>query len=224
MYIIIAGAGAVGGGLAQRMMENKYDVVVIDEDEDICDRLYARIGAVVINGDATQIETLQEAGIEKADVLVALMGDDADNIACGILAKSFNVPKIMVGMRNPAYEDAYKLAGVTSILRIADLLTNEIVMEIEQPEVRKVMNIGGEKGKIFMVVIPKKAKVAGKNVESITKNSKFPSQCVFIAVYRSKKGTISFPRGDQIIDEGDEVFLIAPTDDIEKTADFLTAK
>jgi Trk K+ transport system NAD-binding subunit len=84
------------------------------------------------------------------------------------------------------------------------------------------MTIAGGRGEIFMVIIPQGAKVIGKSVDDITKNSKFPVQCVFIAVYDQEAEELSFPRGEQVIDEGDSVFLISPTEDVKKAADFLT--
>ena len=223
MYIVIAGAGMVGGELAHRLVEDKHDVVIIDQDKEVCDRLYSEIGVVAVNGNATRIEILNEADIRKADVVVSAMDSDAENLAYAILAKSFGVPQIIVRMRDPAYEDAYKLAGVTSIVRMIDLMINEMIMEIERPEVRRIMTIGGGKADIFMVVIPQGAKVAGKSVEDITKNTKFPSQCVFIAVYNQEKEEFSIPRGERVINEGDEVFLISTAGDIKEAADFLTA-
>ena len=67
MYIIIAGAGMIGGELALKLIENRHDVVIIDRDKEICDRLYSEIGVVAIYGNASRIETLKEAGIEKAE-------------------------------------------------------------------------------------------------------------------------------------------------------------
>jgi len=221
MYIIIAGAGMVGGELARRLVENKHDVVVIDQDKEVCDRLYSEFGVVAVNGNAARIETLKEAGIEKADVIVTAMRNDVDKLACVILAKSFGVPQIVVRMRDPAYEDAYRLAGATSIVRVMDLMINEMMMDIEQPQVRRIMTIAGGRGEIFMVIVPQGAKVAGRSVGDITKNSKFPAQCVFIAVYNQAAEEISFPRGDHIINEGDSVFLISPTESVKKAADFL---
>lgn len=222
MYIVIAGAGIVGGDLALKLAEKKHDVVVIDMDKEACDRLYSAAGIVAIVGNGARIETLQEADVRKADVVVAAMREDVDNLTCAILSRSLGVPQIVVRMRNPAYEDAYRLAGIDSIVRVADLMINQMMIEIEHPAVRRVMTISGGRGEIFMVSIPQGARVAGKNVEDITKSSKFPDQCVFIAAYSEDADEISFPKGDHIINEGDEVFLIAPTDDVKKAADFLT--
>ncbi len=222
MYVIVAGAGIVGGDLASKLVEKKHDVVVIDMDKEACDRLYSEIGVVAVNGNAARISTLKEAGIEKAEVLVAAMGNDVDNLSCAILAKSLGVPQIIVRMRNEAYENAYRLAGITSIVRVADLMINEMMMEIEQPDVRRIMSIGGGRGEIFMVTIPQDARIAGKSVGDITKESSFPKQCVFIATYSQEAEEITFPRGDQVINGGDQVFLIAPTEDVKRAADFLT--
>jgi trk system potassium uptake protein TrkA len=224
MYIIVVGAGMVGGELAARLVESKHDVVIIDQDKTVCDRLYSEIGVVAINGNGARIETLKEAGVDKAEIVVAAMRDDVDNLSCAILSKSIGVPQIIVRMRNPAYGNAYKLAGVSSVVRVADLMINEMIMEIERPAIRRIMTIGGGRGEIFMVIIPQGAKSAGKSVQDIAKDSKFPNQCVFIAVYIQEKEEISFPRGEHIIHEGDQVFLVAPSEDVKEAADYLTAK
>ncbi|MCK5328762.1 MAG: TrkA family potassium uptake protein [Candidatus Latescibacteria bacterium] len=223
MYIVIAGAGMVGSALARKLMQAKHDVVIIDQNKETCDNMYAEIGVIAIYGNAARIEILNEAAIEKADVAIAATGSDADNLACAILAKSFGVPRIIVRMRNPAYEKAYRLAGVTSIVRVLDLMVNQMIMEIEQPRVRRIVTIGGGKADIFMVNIPQGANVAGRSVEAIAKHPKFPSQCVFIAVYSEQTEEFSFPRGERVIREGDEVFLISTAEDIKMAADFLTA-
>lgn len=223
MYIVIAGAGMVGSALARKLMQAKHDVVIIDENKETCDNMYAEIGVVAIHGNAARIEILNEAAIEKADVAIAATGSDADNLACAILAKSFGVARIIVRMRNPAYEKAYRLAGVTSIVRVLDLMVNQMIMEIEQPRVRRIVTIGGGKADIFMVNIPQGANVAGKSIEAIAKHPKFPSQCVFIAVYSEQTEEFSIPRGERVIREGDEVFLISTAEDIKMAADFLTA-
>ena len=223
MYIVIAGAGMVGSALARKLMQAKHDVVIIDQNKETCDNMYAEIGVVAIHGNAARIEILNEAAIEKADVAIAATGSDADNLACAILAKSFGVPRIIVRMRNPAYEKAYRLAGVTSIVRVLDLMVNQMIMEIEQPRVRRIVTIGGGKADIFMVNIPQGANVAGQSIEAIAKHPQFPSQCVFIAVYSEQTEEFSIPRGERVIREGDEVFLISTAEDIKMAADFLTA-
>ncbi len=224
MYIVITGGGMVGGGLVRMLLDNKHDVVLIEQNKETCDKLYAETGVVAINGSATSIEALNEAGISKADVLVAATGQDADNLACAILAKSFEVPQIIVRMRDPAYKNAYIVAGVHSIVRMTDLMVGQIMMDIENPQVRRITSIGGGKADIFLVIVPEHAKIAGKSVQDIVGSRHFPSQCVFIAVYNKKTEEFSIPRGQQVINEGDELFLISTVENIKKAVDLLIAK
>jgi len=98
MYIIVAGGGMVGGALARRLLEDKHDVVLIDADPEVCNKIYSQTGVVAITGSAKRIDVLKESGIDKADIIVAATGDDADNLACAVLAKSLGVPRILVRM------------------------------------------------------------------------------------------------------------------------------
>ena len=224
MYVVVAGGGMVGGGLVRSLLDNKHDVVLIEQQKELCDKLYAETGVVAITGGATSIQALEEAGIKKADVVVAATGSDADNLACAILAKSFDVPRIIVRMRDPAYKNAYIVAGVHSIVRVTDLMVNQMMMDIENPEVRRITTIGGGKADIFMVKVPDGAKVAGKNIKDIVGSRHFSSECTFVAVYDQKTEEFSIPRGMQIINEGNELFLISAAENIKKAVDFLTAK
>ena len=222
MYIVIAGIGLVGSELTHRLVENKHDVVVIDSDAEACENIYAEFGVVAINGDVARVDILEQAGIQKADVLVAATGNDAVNLAAAVLARSFGVDQVIVRMRNPSYENAYKLAGVTSILRVTNLMVNQMLMEIEKPQVRRIMRIGGGKAVIYSVIIPEGAAVAGETVESIARSPDFPSRCVVIAVYRGEAGELLIPRGAQTVFERDELFLISPGEDIPAVSEFLT--
>ena len=84
---MIAGGGLIGKGLAQRLVQQKHDVVVIDQDPNVCEEIYAKYGAISIQGNATDLETLESAGIERCEVAVAAMRNDADNLAFALLAK-----------------------------------------------------------------------------------------------------------------------------------------
>jgi trk system potassium uptake protein TrkA len=224
MYVVVAGGGMVGGGLVRSLLDNKHDVVLIEQHKELCDKLYAETGVVAITGGATSIQALEEAGIKKADVVVAATGSDADNLACAILAKSFDVPRIIVRMRDPAYKNAYIVAGVSSIVRVTDLMVNQIMMDIQNPEVRKITTIGGGKADIFIATVPDGAKIAGKSIKDIVGSRHFPNECTFIAIYDQRTEEFSIPRGMQVINEGNELFLISAAENIKKAVDFLTAK
>ena len=222
MYVLVAGAGIIGQEITKVLTENKHDVVVIDKDPDVCESIYADTGALTINGNATDIHILEKAGARKADVILCLMHQSADNIACALLARSLGIPRIVSRLRNPRYEEAYKLAGVTSIVRMADLLVNQIIMEIEQPKVRKIMTLGGGKAEIYAAKVPKGAKIAGMTIKEVAQKKNFPSECLFVGLYKEEKGEFLIPRGSHVVDEGDMVFLLSRSKFIKKATDLIT--
>lgn len=222
MYIIIAGAGIIGHEVAKVLVESKHDVVVVDKDPQVCETIYAETGALTINGNATDIHILEKAGAIKADVILCLMREAADNIAAALLAKSLGIPRIVARLRNPRYAEAYMLAGVTSIVRMSDLLVNQIIMEVEQPKVRKVTTLGGGKAQVYAVKVPKGAQSIGMKVKEITDKRRFPKDVVFVGIYREDGGDFLIPRGSNTIEEGDTVFLISKSQHMKQATDFLT--
>ena len=224
MYAVVIGGGMVGGGLVRRLMDNKHDVVVLEQDKGLCNSLYAETGVIAIHGEGTSVDALKEAGIDKADVVIATTGSDAVNLAAAIIAKSFEVPEIIVRMRNPGYRDPYRLAGATKIIRVTDLMVNQMMIYIENPQVRRITTIGGGKADVFVVIVPEGAGIAGKNIVEITSEGEFPAECVFVAVFSQDREEFCIPRGQQVISEGDELFLISTAEHIKKVVDLLTRK
>ena len=222
MYVIIAGAGIIGHEVAKVLVESKHDVVVIDKDPQVCETIYAETGALTINSNATDIHTLEKAGAKKADVILCLMREAADNIACALLAKSLGIPRIVARLRNPRYAEAYMQAGVTSIVRMSDLLVNQIIMEVEQPKVRKVTTLGGGRAQVYAVKVPKGARSIGMKIKEITEKRGFPNDVVFVGIYREDGEDFLIPRGSNTIEEGDTVFLISKSQHMKQATDFLT--
>ncbi len=224
MYIIVAGVGRVGSEIIKILVSKKHDVVAIDEDPRVCETIYSETGAMTINGSATTLRTLQRAGADKADVIICLMQLEADNIACALLSKGLGIPHIVARLINPTYEQAYRLAGVTIIVRSVDLIINQILIEIENPNIREVVTLRGGKALVYTVTIPPQARVIGKTIKEITGQKGFPDECVFMGVDREESGEFAITRGNYVIQEGDIVFLISKSKFIKQAADFLTKR
>ncbi|MBS3813449.1 TrkA family potassium uptake protein [Candidatus Bipolaricaulota bacterium] len=219
MYIVVAGAGLMGQGLIKHLVGNKHDVVAIDVDEEVCDRVYRNYGAVSVNGDATDVAVLEEAKIERADVAVGLMGRDANNLSFSLLADGYGVDRIFTRMRNSKYKDAYRAAGVTKAINIVDLYLDQFTLEIEQPKLQRAATLGGGEASIVVVEVPKNSPAANQTIAKITEDKRFPRECVIAGIYRDDEFII--PRGDQEILPGDRVFLAAAFSNIRKAANFL---
>jgi len=221
MYIVITGGGMVGSSLAKALFNNKHDIVVIEPNKDLCNKLYEESGIEVVNGNSSSASVLKEAGILKADVLIATSNDDAANLACAILAKSYGVPQIVVRMRNHEYAKAYKLVGVNSISSVVDLMVNQMLLFVEKPKIKRMMTIGNGKANIYSVVVPINGECVGKTVQEISNIPGFPSECILVAMYNQKKDILTIPRGNKRIFENDEIFLIASPEDIPKASSIL---
>jgi trk system potassium uptake protein TrkA len=194
----------------------KHDVVVIDVDREVCEEVYAETGAMTIHGSATDIKILQKAGMQNADVVLCLVRYDSDNIAISALAKSLGVRSIIALLRKPEYAPAYKSAGVTTIISLTDLLLHQLMMEIEQPNVKSIMPLGGGKA------VPPGAKSIGMTVRQITEQRSFPKECVFVGIYHEDSDIFCIPRGDHDLKEWDTVFLVSNSQYIKPATDFLT--
>lgn len=223
MYIIVAGAGTIGAQVIKTLVDNKHDVVVIDIDREVCEAIYRDTGAMTIHGSATKINVLKKAGASKANRLLCLMRDDADNIASSLLAKSLGIKKIIARVRKPAYREAYKLSGVTTLVDMSEMLLDRIIIEVEDPIVKRIFTIGENKAGVYAVTIPEKAKVIGKSIKDIAQNSKFPDETVFTGIY-TNDDEFKIPRGHNVIEAKDVVFIVAKTNFIASAVNFLTKK
>jgi len=221
MYIVVAGGGAVGQALARALITNKHDVVVVDQDRRVCEGLAAHTGALVRLGNATDIEVLDEAGMNKADVAVAVMPADGDNLAFAVLARHFGVPRVIARMRNDRYEAAYHTAGVTKLINVVDLFVSQLALEIEQPTLHQVASLGGGRASVTIAVIPENSVAHGKTVADIARDEDFPKACVIAGIYREATGEFIIPRGMREVRAGDKLFLAADTGQIARAAAYL---
>jgi len=220
MYIIIAGGGIAGRNLTKNLV-NKHDVIVIEKEQSVAEKIYSRYGAVTVLGSATRIDILKEAGIEKCDVAIAVMRDDADNLSFSLLAKNFGVEKILVRMREPEYENAYEMAGATNIAATMELIVNRFITDIEEPDVRKVASLGDGKAEVSILTIPPESAISGMKISEIVSQKNFPENCVIAGIFDKAQDRYIVPRGNREIFAGNQVFLVASKDDMERAADFL---
>lgn len=212
MYIIIAGGGLVGKGLATKLVQTKHDVVVIDIDPEVCEDIYASTGALTINGNATDLSVLENARIDKCDNAIALMKGDSDNLSFALLAKHFQVPQIMVRMSDTRYEEVYKSAGVTNIARTTQLIIDQLNLSIESPELRKVIGFGDLD--ICIIEVPEGCPIAGKTILEMAQTKGFPTNTIITAIYYNDVFTV--PKSNTIIKTNDKLFVCGTLERIKQ--------
>lgn len=126
-------------------------------------------------------------------------------------------------MRDPEYEAAYRQAGATTIAGIVDLMVEDFVLDIEQPEVRKVYSLSGGKAEISILTIPEDSVVIGQTVAQVSQAEEFPAQVLIAGLFDQAEDRLLIPRGNTCIGSKAQVFLVGPAPRITKAADYLTA-
>src|SRR6185503_7219071 len=142
MYVVVAGGGHMGTHLVARLVAEGHETVVIDVDPVVTERLFAEQGVVVLTGSATDVNVLDQAGIKRADVAVAMTGRDSDNLSFCLLARYYGVTRVLARMLNPQYAVPYRLVGATKIHNEAEILVNSFLTSIEFPEIGALMRVG----------------------------------------------------------------------------------
>src|SRR5688572_23525964 len=109
MYIIVAGGGKVGFYLSKTLIAEGHEVLCIEQDARRAARIGEELGSIVMRGDACEAQTLADAGTERADMFIAVTGDDEDNlVACQVAKAKFNVPRTIARINNPKNEHIFK--------------------------------------------------------------------------------------------------------------------
>ncbi|MCT4634365.1 MAG: TrkA family potassium uptake protein [Firmicutes bacterium] len=214
MDILLAGGGIVGQKIA-KALSKKHNVVVIESNMELCEKIASKYGVVVINGDATSIQTLREAGIENCQYALGVMNDDTQNLLFSLLCKNFDVKNIFVRMKDPEYREAYEIAGATNIGNSVEMMANKFVLDIENPEIRRVASISKGKAEIAIINLDENTKHNGRTIEELSKDKTFPKDMIIAAIFDTEKDELVIPKGKTKISSGNQLFLVGSRKAIE---------
>jgi trk system potassium uptake protein TrkA len=211
MYVIIAGINILSRRLVQRL-EGRHDVVVIEEDEDKCNRLYSSSGATVINKAPSTLTALEDAGITEADILISTMQEDNENMVVCSLAKKYGVPKVISRMEDDEYFDAFQIIDAQTIGH-TDLLLSEFLSAVEHPYLVKLSNLSEDR-EILKASVKEESQLVETTVDQMKKDKNFPGSFMVSTVLKSDK-TLDASE-DPILEEGDDIILVGPSEEKEK--------
>ena len=205
MKVLIVGGGKAGSYLASLLLEDGYDVRVVENRERVLSRLHKELPTeVVVDGDGTRQETLDIADAAHADVLVPVTGDDEVNLVIALMAKTlYNVPRVIARINNP--RNAWLFTpemGVDVAVNQTDLLAKLIVEEMSLGDMMTLLRL--RKGEISLVTekLESGAPAEGKRVAALA----FPKDCLLVGVIRGDD--ILVPRGDTTLQAHDEILAV----------------
>ncbi|MEG1886830.1 MAG: TrkA family potassium uptake protein [Oscillospiraceae bacterium] len=200
MRIVIVGGGKVGYYTAKTLKEHGFEVHVIEINPQMSVKIANELDVPVFCADGTTVEALAQAGISKADALIAVSGNDEDNIvACQLAKKHFNVKRIISRANNPKNVEIMKLLGADIAVSSTQVITNLIEMEVDS-ELKLLATLNQGEAGIVEIVIPEN--FPAQKLSEID----LPRNCIIIATVHNDQ--MSIPRGDTILYPADHITAV----------------
>ena len=224
MRILILGGGAVGALLAQRLIRENNEVVIVEENSDRCMDLEETLDAKIIQGNASSIQTLQKAGISDTEMLIAVTNNDEANIlACLIAETQTNVSIKLVRLRTHEI-DEWKSIFSSQQLNI-DLAihpdretADKILRVLNMPGISERFEFADGKVQLVGMNIESSNWVVGKTMAELDQSSP-PKNSLMAVLFRGQRPVI--PQQDVQLQAGDHVYIVVPTEEMSELFEFM---
>jgi trk system potassium uptake protein TrkA len=202
MYVLIAGGGKVGANLTRTLQRLGHEVTLIEQRRDRFDRLEVEFEHAIQHGDATELYVLERAGVKRPpDLVVAVTGDDEDNMVIGQIAREkYGVDKVIARVNDPRNQAHFDLLGIPTTVCATSNIMALIEHEVPEHELIHLLELRKENLEIVEVQIDKASPCAGKRVERL----ELPEGARLISVTRDGRseiadGTTEILPGDQVL-------------------------
>lgn len=225
MKIIIIGAGEVGLHLARSLSWEEHKVVVIDQNQNLVDRVSGSLDVMAIHGSGTSASTLDRAGVKSTDLLIAVTSVDEVNIVACMLAKQFGVNKCIARIRREEYSEVESPVslvelGIDQVINPELEAAREVVSMVKFQQTVDMVECAGGKMFIVGIKVEPDAKILNKPLRVLT--PAFPDAAFRLVAIVHNNNTI-IPTGNNIISKDDIVYVITAREDLEKVFE-LTGK
>jgi trk system potassium uptake protein TrkA len=204
MFIIVVGGGKVGVSVTRTLLALNHEVAIIEQERERAERLEEEFEHRAIYGDGTELFVLERAGITRPpDIVVAVTGDDEDNIIISQVAREkYHREKIIARCNNIRNMEHFDLLNIKPVISSTDLILRLIEHEVPQYGLVHLLKLQAEDLEIIEVEVSVGSASSGKTVGEI----ELPDGGLIIAILRDGEGIV--PNGDTTINTGDEVMLI----------------
>ena len=218
MNVVIAGGGSVGRFIAEQLTGGGHVVTVLDSDADVVGRYRDSIeGVRWMKGDACDMGVLKSAGLEQADVVASVTGDDEDNLVVSLLAKQeFAVPRVVARVNNPKNEWMFNETwGVDVAVSTPHLITGLVQEAVTVGSLVRLLAFEGGRAKLCEVTLAADSPAADREIVELG----FPRDATVVAILRDERVVV--PRGDTILRARDEVLVLVTSDSEEPVREIL---
>ncbi len=203
MYILIIGAGKVGWNLARELTQKENEVTVVEAHRRRYEVVEEELEHNIQYGDGTELWVLERAGIERADLVIAVTGDDEDNILiCQMAREKYGVERVVARCNNPRNLQHFELLGVKPAISATDLILRLIEHEVPKYGLVHLLDLKEERLEIIEMDVAEGSPAEGAHVKDLG----LPDGSLVISILRDGGGFV--PTGESVVQAGDEVLLV----------------
>lgn len=206
MYLIIVGAGSIGSQLIKLTTDQCNDVVVIENDPEVAERAASTYDCLVINRDATILDTLDEAGAHRTDAIISTTDEDATNIMVMLLAQELEIPSLVSVVHNPEHMQVFRQIGVNVLENPQHLIAEYLYRAVQRPSVKDFMHLG-DNAEVFEITATKGSEIVGMSLLEADERGLFGDDVLIVAVQRGQ--SVITPSGETTIQPGDLVTVFS---------------
>ncbi len=203
MYVIVVGAGKVGWNIARELLEKGHEVTLIENDRERYQTVEQELEHNIQYGDASELWVLERAGVQRADMVIAVTGDDEDNmLICQVAKEKYLVDRIIARVNNPRNREHFELLGIRPVVSATDLIIRLIEHEVPDYGLVHLLDLPEQHLEIIEMLLPEGSPATGQRVGDLT----LPEGTLLISVLRGPEGLI--PNADTVLEPGDEILAV----------------
>ena len=227
MRILITGGGHVGTLIARRLVREKNEVVIVEQDAKRCAQLDEMLDAKVVRGSAASVKTLKEAGIADAEMLIAVTQTDEVNVlACMVAQAESNVRVKVARLRTHEVEHWRRVTrkiglNIDLIIHPETDVAERIMRVVTIPGVSDILDFADGEARLFGMNVEPDSWLAGKTLEELDRSSP-PSNSLIVLIFRGQQ--VIIPHGAQDLRPGDHIYTMATRKNLNEVLSFMGIK
>ncbi|GCE17840.1 potassium channel family protein [Dictyobacter kobayashii] len=203
MYIIVGGGGDVGYYLTRYLLQQGHEILLLEKENRRFQTLSEELGQSVLKGDACEARTMEDAGARRADAVIAVTGEDEDNLViCQMAKERFNVGRTIARLNNPKHEELFQRLGIDVTVSPTKAILSLIESELPGQRFVLLMNLKRAGLEIIQIVVPSLSPVVGKPLSQIN----LPRRSNLALIIRGDEPII--PTADVTIEANDEIYAL----------------
>ncbi|MGC8873749.1 MAG: potassium channel family protein [Chloroflexia bacterium] len=204
MYIVVVGGGKVGYYLTKSLLEQGHEVLVIERDPRRQAILSQELGAVVLPGDGCEVAVMEQAGFSRADVVIAVTGDDEDNLViCQVAKRRFHVGRTIARINNPRNEKIFRRLGIDVTVSSTEVILSQIEQLLPFESLVHLLRLRNVGISFVELEVPAHSPALGRPLRSLG----IPDDCIIPLLIRGDKEAI-IPYGETVLQAGDRLIAV----------------